>query len=142
MDRGLFREETNMASLLEEIAPAIAQLAKEKGLRVISKHHYTSVFGNAVIEMASTDFDLRVIRDRGHVTLEVSASGKGEWHNLENVLAFVVGQSNPSNTISSAQALSVNFRKVAALMTSDLSEVGFLTFEKQQSAAFLKKLFP
>jgi hypothetical protein len=131
-----------MAGLLDKIAPDIAKLADEKGLRIVNEQHDPSSFGNASIEWASTDFGLSVVRDRGQVAVEISPPDQADWHDLENILAFIGRKPRSQSFAALAVALSENYQKVAALMTSDLAEVGFLTFEKQQSAAFLQKLFP
>lgn len=129
-------------NLLNEIAPAVAGFVSERGMRVVGERQDQASFGNAVVELTCPDFDLRVIRDRGQVALDVSPPGQEEWHSLGNVLAFVGGEPPPTDLLALVKKLSESYDKVAALMTSDLSEVGFADFEKQQSASFLKKLFP
>lgn len=141
MERDLSQEKTNMrTTLLNEIAPAVAEFIKQRGMRVVTEYQ-DQAFGNAVVEMTSRDFDLRIVRDRGQVALDVSPSNQGDWHSLENVLAFI-GEETSAEISLLIRSLSENLNKVAALMASDLSKVGFVDFEKKRSASFLRKLFP
>ena len=129
-------------NLLNEIAPAIAEFVSQRGMRVVVERQDQASFGNAVVVATSPDFDLRIVRDRGQVALDIGASGRGEWHRLENVLAFFGKEAPPGNIPLLVRSLSENVDRVAALMTSDMNKVGFTDFEKQRSASFLKKLFP
>jgi hypothetical protein len=129
-------------NLLSEIASPIADFVNQRGMRVVVERQDQASFGNAVVEVTSPDFDLRIVRDRGQVALDVSASGQGEWHSLENVLAFICKEPPPADIPLLIRRLSENLDKVAALMTSDLNKVGFTDFDKQWSASFLKRLFP
>lgn len=129
-------------SLLNEIAPVVADFVSERRMHVVMERQDQASFGNALVVAASADFDLRIVRDRGQVALDVSPSGQEEWHRLENVLAFISKEPSPADLPTLVRNLSENFGKVAALMTSDLSEVRFTEFEKQRSVSFLQKLFP
>jgi hypothetical protein len=131
-----------MAGLLNKIAPEIAKFAYEKSMRIVNEWYDPSSFGNAIVEIASANFNLRVIRDRGQVTVEIRPSEKCDWHNLENILAFINRDPSYQHSTSSISALSENYDKVVALMAEDLSKIGFTEFEERQSAALLKKLFP
>jgi hypothetical protein len=124
-------------TLVEKIAPLLTPFLRDGRLRVTLEKREES-FGDAVVELESSDFDMRVVRDRGLVTFDVSPHAKGDWHPLEMVLDFI-GKGALS---LGPQTLDKNFEKISLLMTSNLSKVGFLQFKKQQSEAYLKKTFP
>lgn len=131
-----------MSIVLEKIAPDIAKLAAEKGMRTVRESYDPSSFGNAVIELASGDFDLRVVRDRGQTAIEISPSGKADWHDVTNVLAFINADSSSDDATGTGRTLAAKYHQVAALLTSDLDRVGLTAFERKRSASFLKSLFP
>lgn len=131
-----------MSIVLEKIAPDIAKLAAEKGMRTVRESYDASSFGNAVVELTSGDFDLRVVRDRGQAAIELSPCGKADWHDVTNVLAFINAESPSDDATGPSRSLAAKYDQVAALLTSDLDRVGFTAFERKRATSFLKSLFP
>ena len=131
-----------MTILLHKLATGVATLAESKGMKLLREEYDPSSFGNAVVELASVDFDLRVVRDRGDIRIEISPPGEADWHDLVNILAFLGEKPISADVESLGAALSARYDRVAALMTSDLTRVGFIRFEKTRAASFLHELFP
>lgn len=65
-------------NLLREISPTIADFVSQHGMRVIVERCDQATFGNAVVETVCPEFDLRVVRDRGQIVLDVSPTGQNE----------------------------------------------------------------
>lgn len=131
-----------MTTFFQKLAPDIAKLAESKGMKLLREDYDPSSFGNAVVELESVDLNLRVVRDRGDIRIEVSPPGEGDWHDLVNVMTFLGEESIPADVNSLGIALSARYDHVAALMSSDRTRVGLIRFEKTRSASFLRALFP
>lgn len=102
-------------------------------MRVISERFDEMNFGNILVVASSPRFHLRVSRDRGVASIEIRPSGGTDWHFLEPVLAFLdAGMDTLEAEIDElAKGLLEKQKEVAALMGSDLVEIGFAKFEKE-----------
>lgn len=125
-------------SLLEELEPRLARFLEKRGFRLIDEQRDSS-FGNSYVIVESGGVWIRVIRDRGVITLEVAQQGSRQsWHLAANVLEFVSGAFPTDATI----ALESLFQQVADLMKSDIDQQGYLAFEQKKGAAMIERLFP
>jgi hypothetical protein len=129
-------------NLLRETAPEVAKFVAESGMRVVSQYLDRAVFGNVIVIASGQYFNMRVVQDRGHVAVDLSPPGKQEWHDLRNIMGFITKEPPTSDVPALVRKLATNLSKVTALMTSDLDEVGFVSFEKQESALLMEKIFP
>ena len=128
-------------SLLDELAPSIRSLIDEGKIKILRERRGQS-FDDWLVEAESDAFDLLIIRDRGEVTLEIRPRDKTEWHDLRNVLAFLQHEPTGKENEALSAALVSTFQDISKVMLSNLSENGFLEFERRRSENLLKKLFP
>ncbi len=64
------------------------------------EHFYDSAnFGNEILTLESSDFDLRFAEDRGYIYVDIRGTGRGnEWYPLMNVLQLI-GQDQEEHTV-------------------------------------------
>lgn len=76
-----------MARITEEFASEVAALRKAFGLRLIKEEYDQKAFGNCAVELSGTDFDMRLVRDRGQMSIDLRGeSTNGEWMWVESAL--------------------------------------------------------
>jgi hypothetical protein len=129
-------------SLLRELAPAIADLVEDRGRWTLTSEHWDREFGNAIAQLASLDFDLRVNRDRGDILIDVRPHGKACWHRLENVLEFVVKRPQSRESAELAASLRAHYEEVKSLMSTELAHQGLHEFERERSDAVRREIWP
>lgn len=128
--------------LLDELVPGLSNLIAGQEMRMVSQEVDEQSFGNAVIEVTSQYLDLRVIRDRGQISIDISPPHVACWTDLRNVLEFLGFESPPGDVAVLIQALSRHFDKVRAFIAEDLQTNRFREFEKQKAASLRNKIFP
>lgn len=126
-------------ALLKELCPTLANITCKDNFEIIKEERSNS-FDNAIVELSCDDFAVRIVRDRGHVSIDISPLEKQKWTNLETVLSFL-GESLPSkDSADLSRLLEKNFGKVAALMTSKTDALE--AFKKDRSTNFIETIFP
>lgn len=130
-----------MSDLLAHVCPAAASFALARGMRVRREHGGTA-FGDAMIELMSSAFDLRIVRDRSEISVDISPPDQGNWHRLSDVLAVVgIADSTGSSVQEAFGILSARFEAVSELMASDSGRKLLADFEKARQQTFLNELF-
>ena len=124
-------------TLLEDLEPKLASFLQRRRFRLLEERR-DNAFGNAMVVVDCEGFLLRVVRDRGHTTVEFSAHGDNQWHSGENVLEFVEG----SAICDFVDALETHFDGVADLMKSNLTQRGYTAFEKKKADLNIQRIFP
>lgn len=126
--------------LLEFISPEAARFVCKHGMRIGVSHYDEQSFGNAFVEVACPEFELRVVRDRCQVFLDIRPVGQTEWRSLSEVLEFL-GHSIPWDSTGALLAgVSGNFGDVAGLMASDLDAAGFTELERLRGVRIEREL--
>jgi hypothetical protein len=75
------------SDFLREVRAAFAPLLSEGGLAIESSLYSAESFGSAVVELSGKNVLVRLVRDRGEVVAEASASSKpAQWWPFEWVL--------------------------------------------------------
>ncbi|HEY9897855.1 MAG TPA: hypothetical protein V6D00_01625 [Pantanalinema sp.] len=134
-----------MSSLIESIAPEFLLIAKERNFSIKESSVDTKLFGNSLILLNSPEFNLRIIKDRGQIFVEIGKS-ENEWHNLDYILEFVdssyIPETDDSKNVNNlAKYLNKNWEPVRKLMTGDLFKSGYISFEESKSLDLVSKIF-
>lgn len=78
-----------MQQSLSELIPEFYPLLDERSFQIASSIYDRESFGNQIIELDLPRLRLRVVKDRGEVSVDVSVSGLTEWYGLSRVLEFL-----------------------------------------------------
>ena len=125
-------------TLLQTLLPELACFLAQRGC-VIIEERCDPAFGNVLSVVECDGFLVRVVKDRGHTTIEVGQRGEQQqWHTIENVLEFLKG-ALPANA---ELGLKADFGQVSDLMKSDLDQRGYVAFERKKAEAVSQRLFP
>lgn len=125
--------------LLKELCPALTEIARDGGWKIIKKERDGS-FGNVMVELQASDFAIRITRDRGIVSIDLAPMGKHKWTDLETVLAFIGETVTSRSTDDIANLLAKNSAEIEAIMTSNTDRLE--AFEKQRSSEYKDRIFP
>jgi hypothetical protein len=110
--------------VLEEIKEHLSFLT-ESGFEIVEEQYSPSMFGNALVIFISTDFSLRVIRDKGQFFADVSSPhGEVGWHDLHRVLEFLnLPESNVNGSVYEldqlANTIKANYTELRDLFSRD-----------------------
>jgi hypothetical protein len=78
------------ATVLDQIKEALLSFVEERDFEVVDESYSPEAFGNAVVNLQSKDFAVRVVRDRDQIFADVGpAQTFDEWHDLSRVLEFL-----------------------------------------------------
>lgn len=123
-------------SLLKELCNHLDHLVTKKSMTIL-KETRSHAFDNGMVEITSDDFDIRIIRDRGTVFIELSPTMKNEWIDLHTIIKYI-SKSEVSREIEKLSVLlEANYKIVSALMTSNLDKLK--SYEKKLAPDFVKK---
>jgi len=77
-------------TILQQLKHTLSPLIDARGFQIVEEHYNPNAFGNAVLRLRSTDFAVRVVRDRGAIFVDIGpAQNIDEWHDLKIVLEFL-----------------------------------------------------
>lgn len=136
-----------MNDLIHQLVPAFSNLLQQYGFKKIEEMYSPEDFGNAFIKMVSSDFQLRFIRDRDQVFVDVAPIATDHWHKLEYALEFVDPDirfeefGSPPEVGRLAKSLEKNYHKVRELFSNDLTQLNFERFVKIKTDELITKLF-
>ena len=75
-------------------------------------------FGNAVLILNSTHIDIRFIKDRGQVFIDIKPSSDVIWFRLEDILSLI-----PSSEVNSRDYISHDLEKSSELINQFYEEI-------------------
>ena len=133
------------SALLHRMFPTIERSAQERTMRSVSERYEAEAFGDAEFILTGPDFDFKIVRDRSQVFAYVSLLGKGDWHYLQDAVAFISGISPEemsqfekaallSNADFATRALTVHYAELSRLMKDESRIAGLREFEEQKRA--------
>lgn len=127
------------SSLLRELSPDFFAITEKLNLKIINEHQETA-FGNALVEIEADAFDMRLIRDRGHVYIDISPKKGQGWRSLNKVLSYISDQDSPNDLGKLSIMLCETWDEVSALMLGDLNCLD--AFIKRTSQTLIDEIFP
>lgn len=134
-----------MNPLLNQIAPEFNEVIERHGFN-IKKTLTSPSFGDAVIDLTSKAFDVRIISDRGQKFIEVGHL-PNNLHQFELILEyldpfFVNKQKEmPLNLETLAQSFDSRFTEIAQIFTGQSVNYNFIEFEKRKLAEAANQIF-
>lgn len=127
------------SSLLLELSPSISKIVNDYNLRIVTERREKS-FNNAFVEIEGDEFDIRVIRDKGLISVDLSSKKERRWRDLRTILSFIKKVDVSEDTERLSLLFNQNWREVSELMTGDLR--GLDAYRKKKSEEFIRKIFP
>jgi hypothetical protein len=129
-----------IGKLLQEICPALAEIAEEEDWEVI-KEKTSNSFGDALVEMKGEDFWIQVIRDKGQISISLSnLKEEKEWVDLRTILEFLGEEVAKVESNNLLQGFVQNRRTIGALMSINSQELEM--YRRERSMDFINKIFP
>ena len=81
-----------MEPLKDEVITKLPWLFDELDFRIVDERYEPKFFGDSYVTLVSRAFNLRFVRDRGQIFLEVAShSDSGIWWPLEHVCELISG---------------------------------------------------
>jgi hypothetical protein len=133
--------------LIHEFVPGFSNLLQQHGFKKIEEIYRPEEFGNALIKMVSSDFQLRFFRDRSQVVVDIAPPSTDRWHKLEYVLEFVDSSTHsddfgsPPDIDKLAKSLEKNYHKVRELFSDNVTQLNFEHFVKTKAKDFINRIF-
>jgi hypothetical protein len=78
-----------MNPLLKQVRDECPGLFADLGLRLVDARYDDEVFGNAYVTLEGNDLRVRVVKDRGLVSVEVSPTADTRWWPLDMVSELI-----------------------------------------------------
>jgi hypothetical protein len=122
-----------------EVADAFGDSLKNGTLKWNSSRQDDSHFGNALVDMSGGNFALRVVRDRGDISVEVSSrSVPDNWLPLEWILAVLdetpIRPPRATSVLNAAAKFASNAERLDAAMGPGTFPIIEATIEDQLAA--------
>ena len=133
--------------LIHKFVPAFDNLLQQHGFKTVEEIYRPEEFGNALIKMVSSDFQLRFTRDRSQVFVDIAPPATDRWYKLEYVLEFVDSDicSNdfgaPPEIDKLAKSLEKNYERVRELLSNNIAQLNLERFMKTKANEFITRLF-
>jgi hypothetical protein len=133
--------------LIDKLFPAFNNLLQRYGFKKVEEIYKPEEFGNALIKMESSDFQLRFLRDKGQSFVDISPLGTDRWYQLQYVLEFVDSNIRPDDFGSPpkidklSESLDKNYYKVRNLFLDTAALSNFENFAENKMKEFINRIF-
>lgn len=89
------------SSFSDSVRAGFGKLMSSYGFKIVEDQHDASNFGNAVVVLDSSDFRIRLVRDRGQIFGEVASySEPDKWYGIDRLYEAIGLQPIPKQPVT------------------------------------------